>query len=142
MLLYCYMFLLLFWEVIMNYQLKGKRLLLCISGFIILADIIYTIFCIYNLLSLDTSILGLTLTNSFFRILVEVALVVFCYRGNICAKWILSVIMIALSSFLLLQFAGTSSLFMLIIGLIFLFSAALLFTSPSIKAFMNSQRAK
>lgn len=125
----------------MKSETKGKNLLLIIGGLIILFDLLSTFFSVYTFLS-EPSLMGYTLSQSLFRLLIEIALIICCYKGHLWAKWILCVILIFLSIVLLLQYTSSGTFILFIISIIYLILGSILFISPYIKDFMSIQGSK
>ena len=125
----------------MKSEIKGRNLLLIIGGIAILFDFVSTVFSIYTFLE-EPSLMSYTISQGVFRLLIEIALVVFCYKGHAWAKWILCVILAFSSIVLLLQYTNSGSLVLLIISIVYLVSGAILLTSPYIKEFMTKQTSK
>ena len=125
----------------MKSKFNGKNLLIGIGVFVIIFDLMTIAYSIYSFLG-DPSLIGYTLSQGFFRLLIEIALVIFCYKGHAWAKWILCIILLFSSIILLLQYTTSSDLLLLFISIINLLAGALLFTSPLIKSFMNQQISK
>ncbi|ADZ85928.1 hypothetical protein [Cellulosilyticum lentocellum] len=125
----------------MKSEIKGRNLLLTIGCIAILFDLLSTVFSIYTFLE-EPSLISYTISQGIFRLLIEIALVIFCYKGNAWAKWILCVILAFSSIILLLQYTSSGNFILLIISIIYLVSGALLLTSPYIKEFMTNQNSK
>lgn len=125
----------------MKSEIKGRNLLLTIGCIAILFDLLSTVFSIYTFLE-EPSLISYTISQGIFRLLIEIALVIFCYKGHAWAKWILCVILAFSSIILLLQYTSSGSFILLIISIIYLVSGALLLTSPYIKEFMANQNSK
>ena len=125
----------------MKSEIKGRNLLLTIGCFAILFDLLSTVFSIYTFLE-EPSLISYTISQGIFRLLIEIALVIFCYKGHAWAKWILCVILAFSSIILLLQYTSSGNFILLIISIIYLVSGALLLTSPYIKEFMANQNSK
>ena len=125
----------------MKSEIKGRNLLLTIGCIAILFDLLSTVFSIYTFLK-EPSLISYTISQGIFRLLIEIALVIFCYKGHAWAKWILCVILAFSSIILLLQYTSSGSFILLIISIIYLVSGALLHTSPYIKEFMANQNSK
>ncbi len=125
----------------MKSEIKGRNLLLTIGCIAILFDLLSTVFSIYTFLE-EPSLISYTISQGIFRLLIEIALVIFCYKGNAWAKWILCVILAFSSIILLLQYTSSGNFILLIISIIYLVSGALLLTSPYIKEFMANQNSK
>lgn len=125
----------------MKSEIKGRNLLLTIGCIAILFDLLSTVFSIYTFLE-EPSLISYTISQGIFRLLIEIALVIFCYKGHAWAKWILCVILAFSSIILLLQYTSSGNFILLIISIIYLVSGALLLTSPYIKEFMANQNSK
>ena len=125
----------------MKSEIKGRNLLFTIGCIAILFDLLSTVFSIYTFLE-EPSLISYTISQGIFRLLIEIALVIFCYKGHAWAKWILCVILAFSSIILLLQYTSSGSFILLIISIIYLVSGALLLTSPYIKEFMTNQNSK
>ncbi len=125
----------------MKSEIKGRNLLFTIGCIAILFDLLSTVFSIYTFLE-EPSLISYTISQGIFRLLIEIALVIFCYKGHAWAKWILCVILAFSSIILLLQYTSSGSFILLIISIIYLVSGALLLTSPYIKEFMANQNSK
>ena len=125
----------------MKSEIKGRNLLLTIGCIAILFDLLSTVFSIYTFLE-EPSLISYTISQGIFRLLIEIALVIFCYKGHSWAKWILCVILAFSSIILLLQYTSSGNFILLIISIIYLVSGALLLTSPYIKEFMADQNSK
>lgn len=125
----------------MKSKVNGKNLLIGIGLFVIIFDLMTIGYSIYSSLD-EPSLIGYTLSQGFFRLLIEIALVIFCYKGHAWAKWILCIILIFSSIVLLYQYTTSNDLLLLFISFINLIAGVLLFTSPLIKSFMNQQISK
>ena len=125
----------------MKSKVDGKHLLIGIGVFVIIFDLMTIGYSIYSFLN-EPSLIGYTLSQGCFRLLVEIALVIFCYKGHAWAKWILCIILLFSSIILLLQYTTSSDFLLLFISIINLVAGALLFTSPLIKNFMRQQISK
>ncbi len=117
---------------------KGKLHLIIVSTLIILLDISSTAYSLFKLNSL-TSINQYINNQILFRTFIYGVLIFFCFKGYLCAKWILCILSLSSAILLLINFNISNSLFLLILGVILMCLSVFLFISKSIKLFMSYQ---
>lgn len=119
-------------------EIKGKKTLITLSIISVLLDIISVLYSYFKL-NAFLSVSSYITNQAFFRIVIYSILIYFCYKGYLCAKWILCLTTISSGVILIFQFNILGSNFLLGIGVISIVVAVLLFISKSIKAFMSYQ---
>ena len=119
-------------------QLKGKKILLALSIMSIILDISSILYSRFELEPFVSATNYIT-TKALSRIFVYALLIFFCYKGYLCAKWMLCLIILLSGLMLIFQFniIGNNLLFGL--GVVSIIISGLLFISKSVKAFMSYQ---
>lgn len=119
-------------------QLKGKKTLLALSIISLILDISSVLYSRFELDSF-VSVTNYITSKAFSRMFIYTILIFFCYKGYLCAKWILCLIILFSGLILIFQFNILGSNLLLGLGVSSIIMSVLLFISKPVKAFMSYQ---